>query len=77
MALKSPIISTSMSFLLLWLIDFIFILNNNLSIKRGSVMFEYYCDHCNVQELRFDIVPFKRCPDCGKLMFAEELEEDE
>ena len=40
-------------------------------------MFEYYCDHCNVQELRFDIVPFKRCPDCGKLMFAEELEEDE
>lgn len=39
-------------------------------------MIEYYCAVCEVHELRFDIVPFKKCPQCGKLMLVEELDED-
>jgi hypothetical protein len=39
-------------------------------------MIEYYCNSCEVKELWYDIIPFKKCPACGKLMFVEELDED-
>jgi len=38
-------------------------------------MFEYYCEKCDIKEFHFGIIPFKKCPECEKLMFVEEPEE--
>lgn len=37
----------------------------------------YFCDDCKEEEIDVGVIPMKKCPKCGVLMFANEWDMEE